>query len=81
MVKQHHLLRDGMTEEHAWDVLYNGIENQTATKGASTIGRHESTSFGMDPGEVEGKNGTKGKVRTTASNHRWGNINTSKNDP
>jgi hypothetical protein len=24
MVKRQHLLRDGMTEEHAWDVLYNG---------------------------------------------------------
>jgi hypothetical protein len=23
-LKRHHLLRDGMTEEHAWDVLYNG---------------------------------------------------------
>jgi hypothetical protein len=24
MVKQHQMLRDGITEEHVWDVLYNG---------------------------------------------------------
>jgi hypothetical protein len=70
MVKRHHLLRDGMTEEYAWDVLYNGRtmskeeKNELLPMGASTIGRHESSSFGMDPREVGGKNGTKDKVRT-----------------
>jgi hypothetical protein len=61
MVKRHHLLRDGMTEEHAWDVIYNGRtmseeeKNELLPMGASIIGRRESSSFGMDPREVEGK--------------------------